>query len=280
MALIFCPICSNKVSEQAPACPHCGHPIARQTALSQPQKLVIEERKAGSSGFGVLSGGCLTFILILLVIVALAAVATKPTESALKNSLAAKYGWLFQVGSTLGQNLGLVNFAYHDYLFFSTLTIQVIGEPERTAAFGVFGQVITPGEIPQPRRSEVPKQSPADAPANTYIPGPPANTNFENETANTSNANVMNIPETGTTAQTCFVVNPSGGLVNLRRDCDRKDCSLDASTLYTEIDNASPVIVLNTGNAYSKGYVWVPVSHNGEVLWISATRLNQSCVPY
>jgi eukaryotic-like serine/threonine-protein kinase len=107
-----------------------------------------------------------------------------------------------------------------------------------------------------------------------------ANADFGNETVNTSNSNVMDVPNIETAGQTCFVINPSGGLVNLRRDCDRKDCSRDPSTLYTEIENDSAVIVLKTGNAYSKGYVWIPILRNSEVVWISAARLNQSCVPY
>ncbi len=29
MALIACPECNKQVSDQAPACPHCGFPISR-----------------------------------------------------------------------------------------------------------------------------------------------------------------------------------------------------------------------------------------------------------
>src|SRR6185312_9699646 len=31
--LINCPVCARQVSNQAPACPSCGHPIAKQTVI-------------------------------------------------------------------------------------------------------------------------------------------------------------------------------------------------------------------------------------------------------
>jgi hypothetical protein len=47
MALLSCPECGGKVSSEAPACPHCGHPI-----------------KAASKTEGC---GCATFILICFI---------------------------------------------------------------------------------------------------------------------------------------------------------------------------------------------------------------------
>jgi hypothetical protein len=33
MALIHCPECQKEISDQASACPHCGHPMKRPTTI-------------------------------------------------------------------------------------------------------------------------------------------------------------------------------------------------------------------------------------------------------
>src|SRR5271168_880803 len=37
MMLTPCPACGNKVSTQAPTCPHCGHPLAGSASGPAPQ---------------------------------------------------------------------------------------------------------------------------------------------------------------------------------------------------------------------------------------------------
>jgi hypothetical protein len=56
MSLIACPACGKQVSQQAPACPHCGHPIA-----ASPQKIVVQPPQSGGMG----AGGCLLLLLLL-----------------------------------------------------------------------------------------------------------------------------------------------------------------------------------------------------------------------
>lgn len=52
MALTACPICTHQVSEQAPFCPSCGHPIAAASG-----------KAAGGRGWaGVFGGVAQTYI--------------------------------------------------------------------------------------------------------------------------------------------------------------------------------------------------------------------------
>ncbi len=59
MALIPCPACAKEVSIQAPACPHCGHPIAA------PAPAAPTAAPSQQPGCGV---GCLVLLTIILVI--------------------------------------------------------------------------------------------------------------------------------------------------------------------------------------------------------------------
>src|SRR5262245_39019801 len=125
MALISCPECSRQVSDRAASCPKCGHPIARQSARDpEPQKIIIEQ-PPGRGGIG-----CGLFP-ILLVIAGVAAVATKPDEAALKKAVVSKFGVGFGVGAAIGEALGTAKYTYHDYFFFSTLTMKGVGGSER-----------------------------------------------------------------------------------------------------------------------------------------------------
>lgn len=61
MSLIDCPACGKQVSKIAPACPHCGHPIAPSPAVAT-QKIVVEQPKSGDW-----VGGCLLSLFLLCV---------------------------------------------------------------------------------------------------------------------------------------------------------------------------------------------------------------------
>jgi len=87
--------------------------------------------------------GCLGIAVLFAVIFACIATATKPTEAAMRTEVCSKMG-IFACGAgKLGESLGMVQFTYHDYLFFSTLTVKVANEPEKTAAIGILGQIMT-----------------------------------------------------------------------------------------------------------------------------------------
>ncbi|HEV7644501.1 MAG TPA: zinc ribbon domain-containing protein [Pyrinomonadaceae bacterium] len=131
MALISCPICAKDVSAQAPSCPNCGHPIAQTT--NNPQPIIIEKRMSRAWGL----------LILLLAVITVAAALTKPSESVLKNALVEKYPLLYGIGF-VEEKIGLGNMKYHDYLIFSTFSVDLIGEPERTVAFGLFGKTIVP----------------------------------------------------------------------------------------------------------------------------------------
>ena len=49
MSLIACAGCGKQVSEQAPSCPNCGHPIAIPQAVA-PQKGAVEQRNSRRLG--------------------------------------------------------------------------------------------------------------------------------------------------------------------------------------------------------------------------------------
>ena len=49
MALIACPECSTQVSEKAPNCPNCGHPINTDMVKQQPQAIVQQQPYQGPS---------------------------------------------------------------------------------------------------------------------------------------------------------------------------------------------------------------------------------------
>lgn len=74
--------------------------------------------------------------------------------------------------------------------------------------------------------------------------------------------------------RSCRITNPQGGSVNLRRNCDTRDCSMDASTLYTQGDPGETVIPTGRKPVTTGRFTWVEVKYGGEVLWISSTRMN------
>jgi hypothetical protein len=61
MSLISCPACAKQVSEMAPNCPNCGHPIARP-----PSHAAEEEKQSPVLRF---VGRCVKYSLILVVLV-------------------------------------------------------------------------------------------------------------------------------------------------------------------------------------------------------------------
>lgn len=75
MALIACPACDRQVSEAAPACPGCGHPIAARTTGSFKEALTRPE--SVKSGFTVLglfvTAPWIARVLALVLFVGLAA---------------------------------------------------------------------------------------------------------------------------------------------------------------------------------------------------------------
>jgi hypothetical protein len=133
MTLIPCPTCSKEISSQASTCPNCGHPVAQGTT-HQPR----------TSRSGVIG------LLIVLLLIGIAAAVTKPSESAMKEALLEKHGLHYSVGA-IAENVGLVEMKYHDYLIFSTLTVEILLQPERTAAYGVFGKTfVSDTTLPKP----------------------------------------------------------------------------------------------------------------------------------
>ena len=256
MALISCPICTEEISEQAPTCPHCGHPIAKPPGGKQSPPVIIQNRTASGAGVGLL--------LILLILGGIIAGVTRPSESALRNALIEKYGLVYGIG-VVAERIGFVETRYHDYLVFSSLSIQVGVEPERVVAFGLFGKVFVPDAVPSLRPTQ--PFTPRSASNSTNSATSP----LKPETPPATPQNTIQV------VQNCVVNNGTGGMVKLRRHCDTKNCEQDPSTMYTEAANGAPLGLLNLNNYSSGRFTWRPVSYNGEVVWISATKL--SCSP-
>ena len=42
MALITCPDCENRISDQAASCPHCGRPVSAQSSMKVGREKAIE----------------------------------------------------------------------------------------------------------------------------------------------------------------------------------------------------------------------------------------------
>ena len=71
MALIQCPSCGQMISEQAPMCPHCGHPIANVNYYNSPQPQPQPQPKSGNNSkviVGVLAAIIATLALVLLAV--------------------------------------------------------------------------------------------------------------------------------------------------------------------------------------------------------------------
>jgi hypothetical protein len=78
----------------------------------------------------------------------------------------------------------------------------------------------------------------------------------------------------GKSARECRIVNPQGGTVNIRRNCDTRDCSMDPATLYTQGDPGDTVVPTGRASVTTGRFTWVQVRYRGETLWISSTRMS------
>src|ERR1043166_1551561 len=73
----------------------------------------------------------------------------------------------------------------------------------------------------------------------------------------------------------CAVITPDGeGTINLRRYCDTRDCSKDASTLYLQVEPGTHVQATSRDTVVTGHYTWVQIKYNGEFLWVSDARLD------
>ena len=72
----------------------------------------------------------------------------------------------------------------------------------------------------------------------------------------------------------CIIINPEGASVNLRRDCDTRDCSEDASTIYTQGEPGDDLRTTGRSPVTTGRFTWVQVRYHGESLWISSNRLS------
>lgn len=109
--------------------------------------------------------------------------------------------------------------------------------------------------------------TPTPTPTATATPIPTPTRKPTPASANTNAGTVADV-------KTCDVINPAGGTVNLRRYCDTRDCSVDASTLYTQVEQGDVVETTGRKPVTSGRFTWVQVKHDGETLWISSNRIN------
>lgn len=88
MPLMNCPECSRPVSNQAPACPHCGYPLAGPSPGQVPRPIVVQPPARSDTGSGV--GKALGCLIVLVVAAVLAF--TNPTETDMRQKIA-RDGW-------------------------------------------------------------------------------------------------------------------------------------------------------------------------------------------
>ena len=62
MSLITCEDCGTSISDQAPACPHCGRPLHIQRVRTSEDSFLTRSRGCGDL---VLYGGAILIIIIL-----------------------------------------------------------------------------------------------------------------------------------------------------------------------------------------------------------------------
>ncbi len=120
----------------------------------------------------------------------------------------------------------------------------------------------------EPRKTNAANNSVASpTPSPTPLPSPKKPT--PSPTASPANDNTLRSVQ-----RRCEVTNPTVGFVNLRRYCDTRDCSQDASTLYSKAEPGDLVYTTGREPVTSGQFIWVEVTFYGETMWISSTRID------
>lgn len=139
----------------------------------------------------------------------------------------------------------------------------LLGAGAVIAIFVVLGVVLysMQGNTDQSSSANDKTPTPTLTPTPTPKPKTPTPTPDESQADNTSE-------------EECDITNPQGGDVNLRRDCDTKDCSQDPSTLYIQVSPGEMVVPTGKPRVTTGKFTWVQVKYNGEILWVSSTRID------
>jgi len=111
-------------------------------------------------------------------------------------------------------------------------------------------------------------------PINTEIPTTtPTHKPTATATSTPSNGNTNSVSVAA--LRDCAVISPDGeALINLRRYCDTRDCSQDASTLYLQVEPGTSVQETSRDPILTGRYTWDQIKYNGEFLWVSDARLD------
>lgn len=66
--VIPCPACEGKVSQAAASCPHCGHPMSREsTGAERQQRVTTQATGRGAKGQQLLGGILLAVGIVVLI---------------------------------------------------------------------------------------------------------------------------------------------------------------------------------------------------------------------
>lgn len=74
-------------------------------------------------------------------------------------------------------------------------------------------------------------------------------------------------------SSSCIIKN-AGESVNLRRDCDKKDCTTDATTIRMTVIDGTNITRRSADSQASKGFRWVAIRYNNEDLWVSDNKIS------
>ena len=98
-------------------------------------------------------GGSLLMVLLLMAILCVILLATKPDEKEMRDKIAGEFGSgtgaIANIAGSIGEMVGAVQFKYEDYLLFALYYMQPAGKEKELLGVGCAGQVFTSEMVDQ-----------------------------------------------------------------------------------------------------------------------------------
>ena len=140
----------------------------------------------------------------------------------------------------------------------------------------IFQRSSTSSEVPPPVE---PDRNTLGANATTPTPGSSAPTPTPTARQATSPASTAD-QSTPVEEQQCVLYNDKSEktVVNVRVDCDTRNCEMDASTIAGEYPDNTPIRVVRGSNVQTARYTWVKVviAGTGRTVWVASSKIKCS----
>lgn len=124
--------------------------------------------------------------------------------------------------------------------------------------------------------SSTPAQDPVTSHTTTPTPAP-ASTSSTPLPAESTTASSNNSQSTTAQEPTCVLYNDKSDktVINVREDCDTKNCEADASTIAGEYPDNTPVHVFKGNDVRGVRFTWVKVEivGSGRIVWVASTKV-------